>query len=153
MHHIVLKKVVLQKLRDSKQEGRIEALSFEDIVHIGSVAIEFLCEPPHRASLPAKLLLNQISNMYHSVPQQKQREPLPHSPSRSWTTLEQKKRNVHAVNGINTNFHSLLHTKVSKFRWQEKSRCAFLFLWIYPKKRRSKAKIRKIFVRCSLSEI
>lgn len=56
---------MIQYATDSQQEFCINTFSFEYGVHIGPVAIKFVCKPSHRTFLAVKLCFYQLTDMYH----------------------------------------------------------------------------------------
>lgn len=82
-----MKEISAKQLRDAQKLLCIDTLTFENIVHIGAITMEFTGEPTHGTPLPLHFGLNQFAYVYHFVLQpDKKREAFLCSPSRSWTT-------------------------------------------------------------------
>ena len=48
------------------QQSRINTFTLENIVHIGTVATKFVCEPGNGATLTIELLFDDFTNVYHT---------------------------------------------------------------------------------------
>ena len=47
------------------QQRRIDTFTLENIIHIGTVATKFVCEPGNGAALTIELLFDDFTNVYH----------------------------------------------------------------------------------------
>lgn len=54
-----------QSLRYFDQQSSINTFTLENIVHIGTVATQFVCEPRHGSTLPVELFFDDFTNVYH----------------------------------------------------------------------------------------
>ena len=63
--HIVSKEIVSQSLGNLDQQRRIDTFTLENIIHIGTVATKFVCEPGNGATLTIELLFDDFTNVYH----------------------------------------------------------------------------------------
>lgn len=57
-------KIAVQYDADTFQQTRIDALPLEDIIHIGTVAVQFVCEPTHTAFLAVQFCLYFFTDVY-----------------------------------------------------------------------------------------
>lgn len=72
---VVLEEVIVQDVGDAHQKVGVYALAFEDGIHIGTVAIELLCEPDDGAFLAVQFRFYKLSDVYHGVGIKKKAEP------------------------------------------------------------------------------
>ena len=56
--------VAVQDDADALQQAGIDALALEDVIHIGAVAVQLLCEPTHAALLATQLCLDFFADVY-----------------------------------------------------------------------------------------
>lgn len=61
----VFEEVVVQRLPDAGQQGGVEALALENLVHIRAVAADFPCEPGWRAFLAGQFELDEVAEVEH----------------------------------------------------------------------------------------
>ncbi len=64
---IIAEEIVMQNERDAQQHIGIDAPTLENIVNVGTFAIEFAGEPAHRPLLPPQFRLDQFTDMYHAA--------------------------------------------------------------------------------------
>jgi hypothetical protein len=58
------KEVTVQHNTDALQQDRVNTFATEDIIHVGAVTVQPLCQPCHAAPLAAQLSLYFSSYMY-----------------------------------------------------------------------------------------
>ena len=73
------KEVTLEYRPDALQQNRVDALTLEDVIHVGAVAVQLLCKPRNATPLTAQLFLNFFPDVYHhSRPDLWQQFPVAH---------------------------------------------------------------------------
>lgn len=60
----ITQKIVVQQLGDIHQQGKVDALAFQHLVGVGTVAVDRLSKPGHRAPLPLQLRFDHVSYVY-----------------------------------------------------------------------------------------
>ena len=58
------KEIAFQDHADALQQAGVNSLALEDVIHIGAVAVQLLCEPTHTALLAQQLSLDFFSDVY-----------------------------------------------------------------------------------------
>ena len=56
--------VAVQDNADAFEQTCIDAFTLEDVIHIGAVAVQLVCEPTHAAFLTAQLCLDFFTDVY-----------------------------------------------------------------------------------------
>ncbi len=84
---VVTKKIMVEQFGDTKQELRINALAFEDVIDIGSLAIEIAGKPTDGSSLLSKLLFDQLTNMNCRIRHKRGADKSLYPQPGYWTTL------------------------------------------------------------------
>ena len=56
--------VAVQDNADAFEQTCIYAFALEDVIHIGAVAVQLVCEPTHAAFLTAQLCLDFFTDVY-----------------------------------------------------------------------------------------
>lgn len=54
----------VQDNADAFEQTCIDAFTLEDVIHIGAVAVQLVCEPTHAAFLTAQLCLDFFTDVY-----------------------------------------------------------------------------------------
>lgn len=67
----MFEEVVGQNTRDAIQQQSVDTLFTEKFVHIGTVAIKFLCEPRYGTPLTTQFLFDELTNVYHNKKQKR----------------------------------------------------------------------------------
>lgn len=63
--HVIDKEIMVQYSGYPGQQSCINTFTLENIVHIGTVATELVCEPGNGAALSVELLFDDFTNVYH----------------------------------------------------------------------------------------
>lgn len=61
------KEVTLEYRPDALQQNRVDALTLEDVIHVGAVAVQPPRQPRRAVALPPKFGLNFLSDMNHHL--------------------------------------------------------------------------------------
>ena len=61
------KEVTLEYRPDALQQNRVDALTLEDVIHVGAVAVQPPRQPRGAVALPPKFGLNFLSDMNHHL--------------------------------------------------------------------------------------
>lgn len=56
--------VAVQDNANAFEQTCVDALALEDVIHIGAVAVQLVCEPTHAAFLTAQLCLDFFTDVY-----------------------------------------------------------------------------------------
>lgn len=67
LREIQHKEVTLEYRPDALQQNRVDALTLEDVIHVGAVAVQPLRQPRRAVALPPKFGLNFLSDMNHHL--------------------------------------------------------------------------------------
>ena len=58
-----VQKIIVQQLGNVHQQGKVDTLAFQHLVGVGTVAVDGLGKPGHRAPLPCQLRFNHVPYM------------------------------------------------------------------------------------------
>ena len=61
-------KVAVQDHADALEQTCIYAFTLEDVIHIGAVTVQLVCEPSHTALLAQQLCLDFFTDVYWHFP-------------------------------------------------------------------------------------
>ena len=118
---------MFQSTGNLNQQGSINTFTLENIVHIGTVATKFVCEPRNGASLTVKLLFYNLTYVYHTNKKGGTIRDL-FNPEEPPSTLHTNKHEqLTPKTDVNLHLLILVCIKLAVFRTENKSKSSKIF--------------------------